>query len=84
MAPGGAQHRQPRREAGTARFLRQGRPGEPGLFEDPPQTLRPCAGRERRARAFALRREDVVRGLLDQARRLAAHRRLSARPGRGR
>ena len=84
MAPRRAQHHEPRREAGTPRLLRQGRLREAGVREGLPQTLRPCAGRERRAGARAFRREDIVRGLLDQALRLVAHRRLSARPGRGR
>ena len=73
MAARCTQHRKPRRETGTARLLGQRRLREPGLGEDLPELFGPSAFRERRARALALRREHVVGGLLDQARRLVAH-----------
>ena len=77
MAPRRAQHCQSRRKAGTARLLRQCRLRQTGLGKGLPEPLGPGAFGERGERGLALRREQAVGGLLDQARRLVAHRPLT-------
>ena len=77
MAARSTQHGEARREAGAPRRLRQCRLRKPGLSEGLPQLLGPCSLGERGARGLAFRGEQIVGSLLDQARRLVAHRPLT-------